>query len=235
MERTQVGIVGAGPAGLFLSHLLHLAGIESVVIEARSREYIEGRIRAGVLEHRVVEALEEAGVGERMRRIGIPHEGTQLLFGGRLHRIDFQALTGRSVMVYSQHDVVRDLVAARLAAGGQLIFEAADVHVEGYQENSPAISYKISGTTQKLSCAVIAGCDGFHGVCRPTYNPAAFDRISPFGWLGILAEAPLSTGELVYANHDRGFALLSTRSPQVQRMFVQCAPDEDVEAWSDDR
>ncbi|MBV8916179.1 MAG: 4-hydroxybenzoate 3-monooxygenase [Acetobacteraceae bacterium] len=235
MERTQVGVIGAGPAGLFLSHLLHLAGIDNILVEARSREYIEGRIRAGVLEHGVVEALEQAGVGARMREIGLPHAGSQFLFGGRIHRIDFQALTGKSVMVYSQHEVVRDLVAARLAAGGQLVFEAADVRVEDFQGTSPSISYKVRGIERKLSCDVIAGCDGFHGVCRPSFGPTAYDRIYPFGWLGILADAPLSTEELVYANHDRGFALLSMRSPQVQRMYLQCAPDEDAEAWSDDR
>ncbi|HYZ61518.1 MAG TPA: 4-hydroxybenzoate 3-monooxygenase [Acetobacteraceae bacterium] len=235
MERTQVGIVGAGPAGLFLSHLLHLAGIDNVVIEARSREYIEGRIRAGVLEHGVVEALEQAGVGARMREIGLPHEGTNFLFGGTLHRIDFQALTGKSVMVYSQHEVVRDLVAARIAAQGNLIFEAADVRVEGFGTGAPVLHYKSDGTSRELLCDIVAGCDGFHGICRPSFGPTAYDRIYPFGWLGILAEAPMSTEELVYANHDRGFALLSMRSPQVQRMYLQCAPDEDVEAWSDDR
>jgi p-hydroxybenzoate 3-monooxygenase len=235
MERTQVGIVGAGPAGLFLAYLLDRLGIDTVLIEARSREYIEGRIRAGILEHGVVQALDEAGVGARMHEIGLPHEGTQFLFNGTIHRIDFQELTGKSVMVYSQHEVVRDLVAARASAGGKMLFEAADVHVEGFQSGSPSIHYKIGGTAQILSCDIIAGTDGFHGVCRPSFGPTAFDRIYPFGWLGILAEAPLSTEELVYANHDRGFALLSMRSPQVQRMYLQCAPDEDVEAWSDDR
>ena len=235
MERTQVGIVGAGPAGLLLSHLLHLAGIASVVIEARSREYIEGRIRAGVLEHGVMEALDQAGVGARMRREGLLHEGTQFLFGGRLHRLDFRDLTGKAVMVYSQHEVVRDLVAARVAAGGDLRFEVSDVAAEGYRSGSPLLRYRLDGADHELACDVIAGCDGFHGICRPSYGPVAFDRVYPFGWLGILAEAPPSTDELVYANHERGFALLSMRSPSVQRLYLQCAPDEDAEAWSDDR
>ncbi len=235
MERTQVGIVGAGPAGLLLAHLLHRAGIASVVIEARSRDYIEGRIRAGILEHGAMEALDEAGVGTRMRAEGLLHEGTQFLFGGRLHRLDFRALTGKAVMVYSQHELVRDLVAARLAAGGALVFEAADVAIEGYQAGAPLLRYQKDGATHELACDIIAGCDGFHGICRPSFGPAAFDRVYPFGWLGILAEAPPSTDELVYANHERGFALLSMRSPTVQRFYLQCAPDEDAEAWSDDR
>ena len=236
--RTQVGIIGAGPAGLLLSHLLHLMGIESVVIEARSREYAENRIRAGILEHRVVEVLEQAGLGERMHQVGLPHDGTQLLFGGQLHRIDFEALTGKRVMVYGQHEVVRDLIAARLAAQGQILFECGDVSVDGFESGAPCIRFSHQGRTHELGCAVIAGCDGFHGICRPAV-PAeqirAFDRVYPFGWLGILAEAPPSSHELIYANHDRGFALLSMRSPTVSRMYLQCAPDEDAEGWSDDR
>ncbi len=237
-ERTQVAIIGAGPAGLMLGHLLHLAGIDSVVIEARSRSYVENRIRAGVLEHHVVDVLEQIGLGERMRREGLPHEGTQLLFGGVLHRIDFQALVGHSVMVYGQHEVVRDLIAARQATGTPLLFDCTDVSVEGYEGGSPVVRYVHGGQVNTLACDLIAGCDGFHGVCRPSLPSGSwrgFDRVYPFGWLGILAEAPPSSDELVYANHDRGFALLSMRSPTVQRMYLQCAPDEDVEAWSDDR
>ena len=237
-ERTQVAIIGAGPAGLLLGHLLHLAGIESVVIEARSRPYVENRIRAGVLEHHVVDVLEQTGLGERMRREGLPHEGTQFLFGAKLHRIDFQALVGHSVMVYGQHEVVRDLIAARQAAGAPLLFDCEDVAVEGYEAGSPAVRYVRDGQAHTLNCDLIAGCDGFHGVCRPSLPPGTwrgFDRVYPFGWLGILAEAPPSSDELVYANHERGFALLSMRSPTVQRMYLQCAPDEDIEAWSDDR
>jgi p-hydroxybenzoate 3-monooxygenase len=237
-ERTQVAIIGAGPAGLLLGHLLHLAGIDSVVIEARSRAYVENRIRAGVLEHHVVDVLEQTGLGGRMRREGLPHEGTQFLFRGILHRIDFQALVGHSVMVYGQHEVVRDLIAARQATGAPLLFDCADVTVEGYEAGNPAVHYVQDGQAHTLACDLIAGCDGFHGVCRPSLPPKSwrgFDRAYPFGWLGILAEAPPSSDELVYANHERGFALLSMRSPTVQRMYLQCAPDEDVEAWSDDR
>ncbi len=235
---TQVGIVGAGPAGLLLSHLLHLAGIESVVVEARSREYAENRIRAGILEHQVVEILEQAGVGERMRQIGLPHDGTQLLFGGQLHRIDFMALTGKRVMVYGQHEVVRDLIAARMAAQGQLLFECSDVAVDGFEEDEPVIRFTQGGQPQELRCEFIAGCDGFHGICRPSFPGGRlreYDRTYPFGWLGILADAAPSSHELIYANHERGFALLSMRSPTVQRLYLQCAPDEDAEGWSDDR
>ena len=237
-ERTQVAIIGAGPAGLLLGHLLHLAGIDSVVVEARSRAYVENRIRAGVLEHHVVDVLDQTGLGERMKREGLPHEGTQFLFGAKLHRIDFQALVGHSVMVYGQHEVVRDLIAARQAAGAPLLFDCEDVAVEGYEAGSPAVRYVRDGQAHTLNCDLIAGCDGFHGVCRPSLPPGTwrgFDRVYPFGWLGILADAPPSSEELVYANHERGFALLSMRSPTVQRMYLQCAPDEDIEAWSDDR
>jgi p-hydroxybenzoate 3-monooxygenase len=236
--RTQVGIIGAGPAGLLLSHLLHLAGIESVVIEARSREYAENRIRAGILEHQVVEILEQTGIGERMRRIGLPHDGTQLLFGGQIHRIDFEALTGKRVMVYGQHEVVRDLIAARVTAQGQLLFECSDVAVDGFEGGEPVIRFTQEGRAQALHCDFIAGCDGFHGLCRPAFPAGSlkeYDRTYPFGWLGILADAPPSSHELIYANHERGFALLSMRSPSVQRLYLQCAPDEDAEGWSDDR
>jgi p-hydroxybenzoate 3-monooxygenase len=237
-ERTQVGIIGAGPAGLLLSHLLHLAGVESVVVEARSREYAENRIRAGILEHGVIEALDDAGVGTRMHEVGLPHDGTLLLFGGALHRINFEALTGKRVMVYGQHEVVRDLIAARVAAQGRLVFDCSDVAVDGFETGDPVIRYHHGGQAHALSCDVIAGCDGFHGICRPAFPPnllRAYDRIYPFGWLGILAEAPPSSEELIYANHERGFALLSMRSPTVSRLYLQCAPNEDAEGWSDDR
>ena len=236
--RTQVGIVGAGPAGLLLSHLLHLAGVESVVVEARSREYVENRIRAGILEHQAVEVLDQAGVGERMRQIGLPHDGTQLLFGGQLHRIDFQALTGKRVMVYGQHEVVRDLIAARMAVHGKILFECGDVAVDGFEGDEPVVRFTEGGQAQELRCEFIAGCDGFHGICRPSFPKdrlTEYDRAYPFGWLGILAEAAPSSHELIYANHERGFALLSMRSPAVQRLYLQCAPDEDAEGWSDDR
>ncbi len=236
--RTQVAIIGAGPAGLMLAHLLHLAGISSVVVEARSRDYVENRIRAGVLEHHVVDMMDQAGLGERMHREGLPHEGTQLLFGGVLHRIDFQDLVGHSVMVYGQHEVVRDLIAARIEAGAPPLFDCSDVVVDGFESGTPQVRFIHGGQGQVLDCDLIAGCDGFHGVCRPALPQGSwrgYDRVYPFGWLGILAEAPASSHELIYANHERGFALCSQRSPTVQRMYLQCAPDEDAEAWSDDR
>ncbi|MGH7210144.1 MAG: 4-hydroxybenzoate 3-monooxygenase, partial [Acetobacteraceae bacterium] len=236
--RTQVAIVGAGPAGLLLSHLLHLSGIESIVLELRSRDYVEHRIRAGVLENTTEDLLVQSGVGERMRREGLPHEGINLRFNGRDHRIDFKALTGRHVMVYSQHKVVQDLIAAREAAGGDVVFEATNVAVHDISSPRPRVTWMHAGRSFALDCDIIAGCDGFHGICRPSVPPGTltvFERDYPFGWLGILAEAAPSSHELVYVNHDRGFALLSLRSPTLSRLYIQCAPDEDIEAWSDDR
>jgi p-hydroxybenzoate 3-monooxygenase len=236
--RTQVGIVGAGPAGLLLSHLLHLQGIESVVLEARSRDYVENRIRAGVLEHGTEQLLNDSGVGERMRREGMPHPGVVMRFGHADHRIDLFDLVGKRVMVYSQHKVVQDLIAARLAAGGQILFEAARVSVHNFQTGRPLIRYQRDGAMHEIACDIIAGCDGFHGVCRPTIPDGVlrvFEREYPFGWLGILAEAPPSMEENVYVSHERGFALLAMRSPTLSRLYLQCAPDEDIAAWSDDR
>jgi len=236
--RTQVGIVGAGPAGLLLSHLLHLRGIESVVLERHSRDYVENRIRAGVLEHTTEDLLVQSGVGQRMRGQGLPHEGVNLRFNRRDHRIDFRALTGRHVMVYSQHLLVQDLIAARLAAGGQILFEADEVAIHDIATDRPRITSRQGGHALELDCAFIAGCDGFHGICRESIPAEAlrvFEREYPFGWLGILAEAPPSSPELVYVNHERGFALLSLRSPSVTRLYLQCAPDENITAWSDDR
>ena len=236
--RTQVGIVGAGPAGLLLSHLLHLRGIESVVLERHSRDYVENRIRAGVLEHTTEDLLVQSGVGQRMQAQGLPHEGVSLRFNRRDHRIDFRALTGRHVMVYSQHLLVQDLIAARLAAGGQILFEADEVAIHDIATDRPRITSRQGGHALVLDCAFIAGCDGFHGICRESIPAGAlrvFEREYPFGWLGILAEAPPSSPELVYVNHERGFALLSLRSPSVTRLYLQCAPDENITAWSDDR
>jgi p-hydroxybenzoate 3-monooxygenase len=236
--RTQVGIVGAGPAGLFLSHLLHLRGIESVVLERHSRDYVENRIRAGVLEHTTEDLLVQSGVGQRMQAQGLPHEGVNLRFNRRDHRIDFRALTGHHVMVYSQHLLVQDLIAARLAAAGQILFEAHDVAIHDITTDRPRITWRQNGLDAALDCSFIAGCDGFHGICRlsiPTDALRLFERDYPFGWLGILAEAPPSSTELVYVNHERGFALLSLRSPSVSRLYLQCAPDEDIAVWSDDR
>ncbi|GGF34366.1 4-hydroxybenzoate 3-monooxygenase [Aliidongia dinghuensis] len=237
--RTQVGIVGAGPAGLLLSHLLHRCGIASVVLEARSRKYVEERIRAGVLEQGTVDLLNEAGVGARMRREGLMHHGIELRFGGRNHRIDFAELTGgHGVTVYGQHEVVKDLIAQRLADGGDLRFEAEDVSVHEFDGARPKIRFQHQGTAQELECDFIAGCDGFHGVCRPSI-PAdrikTFDRIYPFAWLGILAKAAPSQDELIYANHPDGFALYSMRSPEITRLYLQCRPDEDLSQWSDER
>jgi p-hydroxybenzoate 3-monooxygenase len=238
-HRTQVGIVGAGPAGLMLSHLLHLAGIESVVLEARSRQYVEERVRAGLLEQGTVNLLNETGVGDRLKRLGLTHHGIELRFGGRGHRIDLSGLTGGStVTIYAQHEVIKDLIAARLAAGGQIAFEAADVSVHDFDRPRPKIRYRIDGNVKELSCDFIAGCDGFHGVCRPTIPAGAltmYDRIYPFAWLGILAEARPSSDELIYAYHERGFALHSMRSPEITRLYLQCAPDEDLGKWPDER
>ena len=236
--RTRIGIVGAGPAGLLLSHLLHLNGIESVILEARSRDYCENRIRAGVLEHPVSTLLSESGVGERMRAEGMRHDGVTIRWNGRDHRIDLLGLTGKHITVYSQHRIVQDLIAARLAAGGRILFEAGDVAVHDIHTGVPRITYTHEGKSQRLDCALIAGCDGFHGVCREAIPAAArqgYDRDYPFGWLGILADAAPASHEVIYANHDNGFALLSMRSPQVSRLYLQCEPDEDLSQWSDDR
>jgi p-hydroxybenzoate 3-monooxygenase len=237
--KTQVGIVGAGPAGLLLSHLLHLQGIESVVLEARSRRYVEERVRAGILEQGTVDLLNETGVGARMMRQGLVHHGIELQFGRERHRIDFQDLTGgKSVMVYAQHEVLKDLIEARIAANGQILFEVDDLAVSGFDGASPRIRFRKDGTGQELSCDFIAGCDGFHGVCRrfiPVGVLKTFERIYPFAWLGILAQAPPSSKELIYAYHERGFALLSMRSPEVSRLYVQCPPDEDIANWPDEK
>jgi p-hydroxybenzoate 3-monooxygenase len=236
--RTQVGIVGAGPAGLTLSHLLQLQGIESVVLEARAREYVEQRIRAGVLEHGTVELLVQSGVGGRLQREGLVHNGIELRFAGSGRRIDFFELTsGKSITVYAQHEVIKDLLAARLAAGGKVLFEAEALGVEDV-DAQPRIRFQQAGETLHLDCDFIAGCDGFHGICRPAI-PAdrlrIHEREYPFGWLGILAKVPPASGELVYTYHERGFALLSMRSPEISRLYLQCDPEENIAHWSDDR
>jgi len=236
--RTQVAIIGAGPAGLLLAQLLHQRGIESVVLEARSREYIEGRVRAGVLEHQSVDILTQAGAGERMLRDGLRHNGLYLHFNGRNHHIDFADLTGKNVMVYGQQEVVRDLIALRLAARQPLYFEVDSVAVSNFQTDRPRVRYSLNGTQHTLECDFIAGCDGFHGVCRPSIPPGLltiYERIYPFAWLGILADAPPVSDELIYANDARGFALLSMRSPAVSRLYLQCQPEEDLDQWPDER
>jgi p-hydroxybenzoate 3-monooxygenase len=237
MMRTQVGIVGAGPAGLVLSHLLHRSGIESVMLEARSRQYCEQRLRAGVLEQGTVDLLNEMGVGDRMRREGLIHEGVEFRFNGRGHRIDFKALTGQGIMVYGQQEVVKDLIAARMSAGGQIRFEVEQVSVHDFDSTRPKIRFRDESGEQEVYCDFIAGCDGFHGVCRPSIASAvtAHERIFPFAWLGILSAAPPSSEELIYCYHERGFSLHSMRTPELTRLFLQCAPDEDLEQWPDER
>ncbi|MGA7078353.1 MAG: 4-hydroxybenzoate 3-monooxygenase [Terriglobales bacterium] len=238
-ERTQVGIVGSGPAGLVLSQLLHLQGIDSVIIENRSRQYVEERVRAGVLEQGTVDLLTEMGVGERMKNEGLIHHGIELRFGGRGHRIDFKDLTGgKGITIYAQHEVVKDLTNARIAAGGQIFFEVANVSVHDLDGPKPKIEYQKDGNACELTCDFIAGCDGFHGICRPSIPPGVltvYERDYPFGWLGILADAPPSSGELIYTYHDRGFALLSMRTPHISRLYLQCKPDENIDLWSDDK
>jgi p-hydroxybenzoate 3-monooxygenase len=236
--RTQIGIIGAGPAGLFLSHLLHREGIESVVLEAHTRQYIESRVRAGVLEQGTTDLMVATGVGERMQREGLVHHGVELRFAGRAHRIDFHELTGRGITVYAQHEVIKDLVAARLAADGQIVFEAEALALEGMDRGSPKIRYRKEGAEHEIECDFIAGCDGFHGVARSSIPPEAiaiYERVYPFAWLGILAQTAPASEELIYANHDRGFALLSMRSPEVSRLYIQCAPEEDLAQWPDAR
>jgi p-hydroxybenzoate 3-monooxygenase len=237
-ERTQVGIVGAGPAGLLLSHLLSLAGIDSLIVEVRSRDHIEGRIRAGVLEHETAEVLRETGVGTRMDREGLVHHGIELKFGQESRRIDFSSLTGKGVMVYRQHEVVKDLVAARLSQGDTIRFEASDTQVRDLASDHPAIRYAKDGVPHEIRCDFVAGCDGFHGICRAAYPADAlqlYERVYPFAWLGILADAPPASHELIYALHENGFALLSMRSPVVSRLYLQCAPDADLADWPDAR
>ena len=238
--RTQVGIIGAGPAGLLLAHLLRLDDIESVVLETRMREEIEATIRAGVLEQGTVNILNETGVGERMMREGAVHHGITLRFAGRTRRIDLAGLTGgRSIMVYAQHEVIKDLVKVRLDAGAPIEFGVKDVTLQDLDTDAPKVRYRdAGGALRELACDFVAGCDGFHGVSRPAMpsrRRTEFTRTYPFGWLGVLVEAPPSTDELIYAHHERGFALVSTRSPQVQRLYVQCEPEDRIEHWSDDR
>ncbi len=239
MTTTQVGIVGAGPAGLLLAHLLDLAGVGSVVIETRTREEVEGTIRAGVLEQGTVDVLVESGVGERLRREAFFHRGVYLRFDGRTRHVDMQELTGgKHVTVYAQHEVIRDLVKARLAAGGEIAFGVSDVRIVDPASERPALEFAHGGGPRRLDCDFVAGCDGSHGVSRNSFPEGALtrhERVYPFGWFGVLVEAPPSSDELIYATHERGFALVSTRSATLQRMYFQCDPADRVERWSDDR
>jgi p-hydroxybenzoate 3-monooxygenase len=236
--RTQVGIVGAGPAGLMLARLLHLRGIESIIIENRSRDYIENRIRAGLIEHWAADLLAELGVGERLRREGMPHWGINIGINGDLHRIDFKALVDKRVTIYGQQEVVKDLVERRLADGGPLLFEVDGVSVHGLTSDRPKIRFTHQGRAQEIECDFIAGCDGFHGICRPSFPDGVlnvFERDYPFGWLGILSESPPPDHELIYSYTDRGFALYTMRSASVSRLYLQCDHDEEIENWSDAR
>ena len=233
-----MGIVGAGPAGLLLGHLLHLNGIDSVIVENRSREYVIDRVRAGVLEQGTVDLLNAMGVGAGLQRAGLRHEGLYVSFRGSRHRIDLAELTGgKAITVYGQNEVVRDLIDARTATQRPLYFEADRVSIGGLDSSSPIIGFRHGGAGHEVHCDFVAGCDGFHGICRPSIPDGAltvYERVYPFGWLGILAEAPPSSDELVYTCHERGFALFSMRSPRVTRLYLQTLPDEPIENWSDD-
>ena len=236
--KTQVVIVGAGPAGLLLSHLLHLGGVDSVVVETRSRQEIEATIRAGVLEQGTVDLLVDSRVGERLQREGFVHEGIILRFAGRSHRIALTELTGRAITVYAQHEVIKDLVKVRLDAGGKILFEVKNAALYDLDSPAPKVRFHREGKVHEIEAQFVAGCDGFHGVSRPSIpsrHRQEFARSYPFGWFGILVEAPPSTAELIYAHHERGFALVSTRSPQIQRLYFQCDPQDDLKAWPDAR
>jgi p-hydroxybenzoate 3-monooxygenase len=237
-ERTQVAIVGAGPAGLMLSELLALEGVESVVLEQRSREYCLARVRAGVLEHDVAQLIRDVGVGAQMDRDGLVHEGIDLQVDGVPHRVDFAALTGKAVMVYGQQELTRDVIEHREAAGGDLRFEATDVALHGITGDAPSVTFRHGGRDHELHSAVVAGCDGFHGVCRdqiPTALRRTFETAYPFAWLGLLAHAEPATEELIYCSHDHGFALYSMRSHTVSRLYLQVSPDEQIGDWPDER
>jgi p-hydroxybenzoate 3-monooxygenase len=236
--RTRVAIVGAGPAGLTLGHLLTLAGIDNVVLESRTREHVETRVRAGVLEEGTTNLLRSTGVGDRMNREGLVHHGIELRFDETGHRIAMADLTGHSIMVYGQQEVVKDLIAVRLQSGAPLQFEAECAAVEDVTSERPRVVFTQDGRAHELECEFVAGCDGFHGVCRTAIPAAAlrvYERAYPFGWLGILAAVAPSTEELIYARHPRGFALHSLRSPEISRLYVQCSPDDDLAHWPDTR
>jgi len=236
--RTQVAIIGAGPAGLLLGQLLHKAGIDNVILERRSGEYVLSRIRAGVLEQTTADLLDEAGVGARMHQEGLLHDGIELSFGSARHRIDLRALTGgKQVVIYGQTEVTHDLMDARSAFGGATIYEADDVVPRDFDSNSPFVTYRKDGIAHELRCDFIAGCDGYHGIARasvPAESLRTYERVYPFGWLGILVNRPPVSPELIYSNHERGFALCSMRSPARSRYYVQCSLDDKVEDWSDD-
>jgi p-hydroxybenzoate 3-monooxygenase len=235
--KTQVAIIGAGPSGLLLGALLHKHGIANVIVEQRSAEYVLGRIRAGVLEQITVDLLAEAGADARMRAEGLPHDGFEMCFGGQRHRIDLFGLTGKRVMVYGQTEVTHDLMDQRAAQGQPTVYEAQDVSVHGFDGSAPSVRYQKDGVVHEIACDFIAGCDGFHGVCRasvPTSAIRTFEKVYDFGWLGLLADVPPVAHELIYANHERGFALCSMRSKTRSRYYVQCSLGDDIGQWSDD-
>jgi p-hydroxybenzoate 3-monooxygenase len=231
---TQVGIIGAGPAGLMLSHLLHRQGIASVVLERRSRDYVERRVRAGVLEQGSTDLLSSSGVGDRMKREGLAHDGIKLRFAGEEHRIDFRRLTGRGITVYGQQEVVKDLITQRLADGGEIWFETEVTAIEGI-DNNPGITYRRNGEEATLTCDFVAGCDGSHGVAHAALDAKSYERSYPFSWLGILAKTPPASNELIYAYHERGFALHSMRSPEISRLYLQVDANDTMEAWPEAR
>jgi p-hydroxybenzoate 3-monooxygenase len=236
--RTQVGIVGAGPAGLMLSHLLHLAGISSVIVEDRSRAYCEARVRAGLMEHWVAQMLIDTGVGERLKREAMVHDGIYIAFKGEARPINFHKLIGKHVFIYDQKEVVTDLIERRLADGGQIFFEAEGASVHGFDGDHPTVRFHHQGRAQEIECDFIGGCDGFHGICRPSIPAGVlkgYDRVYPFGWLGILSESPPPDKELIYCFHENGFALFSMRGPDLSRFYLQCDPDEDLNKWPDAR
>jgi p-hydroxybenzoate 3-monooxygenase len=236
--RTQVGIIGAGPAGLLLAHLLHRDGIECVILENRSRQYVVERVRAGLLEQGTVDLMTELGLAGRLHREALVHHGLELRFFGEGHRIPLTDLTGKVVTIYGQNEVMKDLIDARLAAGGEVRFEAEAVGLDDLDTTAPKIRFREGGEEKVLACDFVAGCDGFHGMCRPAI-PAdkitVYDREYPFAWVGILSESPPVSDELIYVHHERGFALFTMRSPVLSRLYLQCTPDEDIANWPDAR
>lgn len=236
--RTQVAIIGAGPAGLLLGQLLTRHGIDNVILELRSADYVLGRVRAGVVEKGTADMLDEAGVGARMHSEGLVHDGVELAFGGQRHRISFRDLIGKAVIVYGQTEITRDLMEGRAAAGATTVYEAEDVSLHDIESDRPKVRYRHKGVEQELDCDFIAGCDGYHGISRrsiPDTVLRTYERVYPFGWLGILVDRPPVSEELIYANHERGFALCSMRSPTRSRLYIQCSLEDRVEDWSDER